>query len=200
MTDPDHRSLLEQLGSDLRATIHYDAPEEWATEVGVKPIRFTGAEANWTEMLGPARNLMPKVPGHYHLCFRVGEVVVATKDLSIRTFRSAAAAVQAAVRTHSEVAEVAFSAVNHRGVTVPLHVVAEDYSAINATVILTVPQPDPLVSETRHGLDLVLHRDGREFLREHRRIALKPGRRRATLSLKLSPLLFGDGPGLYRLS
>jgi hypothetical protein len=200
LNDTSDRSLLTQLGAKVHARLRNNVALEWSGDLGQEPIQFQRADFDWTQTAALKDLQLPHTPGSYQLQIYVAGELVTTQNFSLVTMRSAVAEAQAMVRKQSGLASVTCSAVNHRQVTVPLQVVAEDFGALDVSITLDVPQPNPLISETRHSLNLAIYREGREICREHRRVRIKPGRRRFALYQALSPTMFADGPGVYHLT
>jgi hypothetical protein len=77
----------------------------------------------------------------------LGTLPLGERRLELVPLETLVQAAQARVQNEATVENTEFSALNHRGVVVPLQVVAEDFSSLNVRVRLDCPLPDPLLPE-----------------------------------------------------
>ena len=197
--DPSHRSFLTQVGAELRAELmHVDAlpghTGDWLNR-----FQFNGGVCRWFQRLGSAHGLFGEVFGPYRLSIRVGETVIAHKQFQLLPRSACVAAARNAVRQNATLKELSICAINHRGVSVPMAVLAEDFREVRISFTLKLPQPDRLISEVEMPLSCFVRHGEKKVLRHVRRAILKCGQGAWEFVLPVSPAMFEPGPGRYHL-
>lgn len=193
----DHRSFLLQTEAALQANLVADALPNHVGGGWRQRFRFKGGSLEWDQRLGPATRVFGDLLGGYRLFIGLGDQVIATKAFQVISLKECQETARDLLRQNANLVEASLSAVNHRKVTEPLQVVAEDYHSIDIRLMLDAPQPDCLLPEIDLPLAAALQRGKQELHRQQRDITLRRGRQRAQESVSLKPEFFASGPGRY---
>ena len=199
LDNPEHRSFLNQMGAELQSVL--GAAGGIRRHVGSWPnlLQFDGPSFCWQQPLGGAKEIFGKRLGNHRLCIRFADAILASKTFPIITLPSCITEAREAVKQNSSLRDCTVTAVNHRRVTVPLDVVAEDFRQIDIDLTLDAPQPDPLLADVELPLRIIVRRATMEAGRQSRDIAVKPGRHRLKDIFQVQPELFVEGPGRYSI-
>jgi hypothetical protein len=197
LANPNHASFLRQSSAALVLQLESEtaAPaQRWRL-----PACFERGALRWAMQLGAAANLFSGGPGKYRLTVTVGAHPLGELRLDFVPLELLRQYAQARLVQESTFVPAEFSAINHRGVTEPLQVVAEDFRSIDVKVIMECPLPDPLLPELDLPLYLQLTKDARAIQTEQIAITLHSGRNTLQATLRLQASCFAAGTGAYRL-
>jgi hypothetical protein len=199
LDNPEHRSFLNQMGAELRVDLVNVAGPIQSLGSWRKAVQFDGSSFHWEQQMGKAKELFANALGDHRLCLRFADAILASKSFPVITLKECVAEARNTVKKNAGLWDCAVRAVNHRLVTVPLNVVAEDFRQVNVSLMLEAPQPEPLLAEVELTLGIILRRAAIEVGRQSRNISVKPGRHQYEDSLGLVPEMFEQGTGGYSI-
>ena len=199
LDNPEHRSFLNQMGAEFQVELVRAADAQRQLGLWHKVVQFRGSSFCWEQPMGEAKALFLKGLGNHRLCLRFADATLASKSFPVVTLKACIAEARNTVKQNASLWDCAVRAVNHRQVTVPLDVVAEDFRQINVSLMLDAPQPEPLLAEVELTLGIIMRRAAIEVGRQSRNITVKPGRHRFEDSVELVPEMFEGGTGLYSI-
>jgi len=199
LENPEHCDFLRQTAAEVSLQLSCASGRSRPEMNWGKRMELNAGTFKWGQSLGSARALFNGTFGDYALTLRLGENVVASKPLLAKPFSQCQAAAKNEVRQHARLQEAACTAINHRGVAIPLTIVAEDFRKIDTSLVFDAPDPDPLIPVVELPLRFVVRRGKTEVLVRQQHVSLKAGLNRLELTIPLSGDVFKSGPGRYGL-
>jgi len=202
LPNAEHRRLLGQMEARVEIQLSSAASPARCVAKWSRAVTFDGQRFGWTASIGAAGSLFREGSGNYVVSVLLGDQSIASRWIQVMPLEVYRQTARDALRDGATLKGVRLIAIDHKGKTVPLETVAEDFRKIEVSLSLEMPRADPLIDH--HDLSLTIevrHSQSGLSVGSHSRkiLARGGGKLVEEASLAVSPELFRSGQGRYEI-